>query len=330
MADIGQEQLTAFWKQPTDQYGSYDINAQQGIYKEQWKGSMTNVLRLYNSIQSWKPENATDAYTYTKFKAAAAAIAPLSSYYDTPAAPLSAEWTLVDAEIQESQAGDNAFLNITWGVNTTTVSPGEEGEYLLDWHDQWSLSWQTQSYSLFAYCGYTGNGHVDSTDDKQMKGKIASRTALESWMNQPQEYQNLKAAGEFNDGSVVSKKLNAAELNIKNKIDVGKTNPVFHYPILTKTSTAEYPLNQASEAMSALKSRIEQPDVITGVTPPFNIPTYPGIQHWEWLCQGSSVSTVEDPRTKKITVTVSTSYWGAAEWDVNFYGIQNRWQFGMA
>ena len=143
MADIGQEQLTAFWKQPTDQYGSYDINAQQGIYKEQWKGSMTNVLRLYNSIQSWKPENATDAYTYTKFKAAAAAIAPLSSYYDAPTAPLSAEWTLVDTEIQESPAGDNAFLNITWGVNTTTVSPGEEGEYLLDWHDQWSLSWQT-------------------------------------------------------------------------------------------------------------------------------------------------------------------------------------------
>ena len=143
MADIGQEQLTAFWKQPTDQYGSYDINSQQGIYKEQWKGSMTNVLRLYNSIQSWKPENATDVYTYTKFKAAAAAIAPLSSYYDAPAAPLSAEWTLVDAEIQESPAGDNALLNITWGVNTTTVSPGEEGEYLLDWHDQWSLSWQT-------------------------------------------------------------------------------------------------------------------------------------------------------------------------------------------
>ena len=143
MADIGQEQLTAFWKQPTDQYGSYDINSQQGIYKEQWKGSMTNVLRLYNSIQSWKPENITDAYTYSDFKTAAAAIAPLSSYYDTPAAPLSAEWTLVDAEIQESQAGDNAFLNITWGVNTTTVSPGEEGEYLLDWHDQWALSWQT-------------------------------------------------------------------------------------------------------------------------------------------------------------------------------------------
>ena len=143
MADIGQEQLTAFWKQPTDQYGSYDINAQQGLYKEQWKGSMTNVLRLYNSIQSWKPANPTDAYTYSDFKAAAALIAPLSSYYDAPAAPLSAEWTLVDAEIQESQAGDNALLNITWGVNTTTVSPGEEGEYLLDWHDQWSLSWQT-------------------------------------------------------------------------------------------------------------------------------------------------------------------------------------------
>ena len=143
MADIGQEQLTAFWKQPTDQYGSYDINSQQGLYKEQWKGSMANVLRLYNSIQSWKPENATDAYTYSDFKAAAALIAPLSSYYDAPAAPLSAEWTLVDAEIQESPAGDNALLNITWGVNTTTVSPGEEGEYLLDWHDQWSLSWQT-------------------------------------------------------------------------------------------------------------------------------------------------------------------------------------------
>ena len=329
MADIGQEQLTAFWKQPTDQYGSYDINSQQGIYKEQWKGSMTNVLRLYNSIQSWKPENATDAYTYTKFKAAAAAIAPLSSYYDAPAAPLSAEWTLVDAEIQESPAGDNALLNITWGVNTTTVSPGEEGEYLLDWHDQWSLSWQTQSYSLFAYCGYTGDGHVDSTDDKQMKGKIASRTSITKWMDQSQEFLNLTLNYQF-QGSSNPVKLNAAERNIAYKIAVGKTNPVFHYPILTKTSTAEYPLNQASEAMSAVKSRMEQPDVITGLTPPFYIPTYPGVQHWEWLCQGSNVSTVEDPRTKKVTVTVSTSYWGAAEWDVNFYGIQNRWQFGMA
>ena len=329
MADIGQEQLTAFWKQPTDQYGSYDINAQQGIYKEQWKGSMTNVLRLYNSIQSWKPENPTDAYTYSDFKAAAAAIAPLSSYYDAPAAPLSAEWTLVDAEIQESQAGDNALLNITWGVNTTTVSPGEEGEYLLDWHDQWSLSWQTQSYSLLAYCGYTGKGHIDSTDDKQMKGKIASRTIITNWMNSALEYQNLKSNNQYYSG-LKPVKLNGAELNIKHKIDVGKTNPVFHYPILTKTSSAEYPLNQTSQAMSAVKSRMEQPDVITGVTPPFYIPTYPGVQHWEWLCQGSNVSTVEDPRTKKVTVTVSTSYWGAAEWDVNFYGIQNRWQFGMA
>ena len=276
MADIGQEQLTAFWKQPTDQYGSYDINSQQGIYKEQWKGSMTNVLRLYNNIQSWKPENATDAYTYTKFKAAAAAIAPLSSYYGAPTAPLSAEWTLVDAEIQESQAGDNAFLNITWGVNTTTVSPGEEGEYLLDWHDQWSLSWQTQSYSLFAYCGYTGNGHVDSTDDKQMKGKIASRTSITNWMNQSPEFLNLKLNYQSYIG-LKPVKLNAAETNIAHKIAVGKTNPVFHYPILTKTSSAEYPLNQASEAMSAVKSRMEQPDVITGVTPPFYIPTYPGI-----------------------------------------------------
>ena len=329
MADIVQEQLKEFWKQPTDQYGSYDINAQQGIYKEQWKGSMTNVLSLYNSIQSWKPESPTDAYTYTKFKAAAALIAPLRSYYDAPDAPLSEEWTLVDAEVQESQAGDNALLNITWGVNTTTVSPGEEGEYLLDWQDQWSLSWQTQSYSLFAYCGYTGKGHVDSTDDKQMKGKIASRTSITQWMNQSQESLNLKLNYQFYSG-LNPVKLNAAEINIAHKIDVGKTNPVFHYPILTKTSTAEYPLNKSSEAMSAVKSRMEQPDVITGVTPPFYIPTYPGIQHWEWLCQGSNVSTVEDKRTKKVTVTVTTSYWGAAEWDVNFYGIQNRWQFGMA
>lgn len=330
MADIGQLQLTAFWKQPTDQYGSYDLNESQGIYKEQWKGSMSNILRLYNKIQSWKPEGITDTYTYSTFRNDAVSIAPLSSYYDPPAAPLSAEWTLADAEIQENQAGDNATLNLTWGVTTTAVTPGEEGEQLLDWHDSWSLSWQSQSYSLFAYCGYTGDGHVDSDDDRQMKGHIASRSAIESWMNQPQEYQNLKAAGQFNDGSVVAKKLNAAERNIADKILQGKSNPIFHYPILTKTSVAEYPLKQAEQAMSAVKSRMEQPDVITGVNLPFNIPTYPGIQHWEWLCQGSNVSTTEDLRSKKVTVTVSTSYWGAAEWDVNFYGVQNRWQFGMA
>ena len=109
-----------------------------------------------------------------------------------------------------------------------------------------------------------------------MKGKIASRTAITNWMNPTPEYQSLKLNNQFYSG-LKPVKLNGAELNIKNKIDVGKTNPVFHYPILTKTSTAEYPLNQASEAMSAVKSRMEQPDVITGVTPPFYIPTYPGV-----------------------------------------------------
>lgn len=76
-----------------------------------------------------------------------------------------------------------------------------------------------------------------------MKGKIASRTAIESWFNQSQEYQNLKAAGCLNIGVTTAVKLNGAERNIKNKIDQGKSNPIFHYPILTKTSTAEYPLN---------------------------------------------------------------------------------------
>ena len=109
-----------------------------------------------------------------------------------------------------------------------------------------------------------------------MKGKIASRTSITEWMNQPQEFLNLKLNYRFNNG-LKPVKLNAAETNIAHKICVGKTNPIFHYPILTKTSTAEYPLNQASEAMSAVKSRMEQPDVITGVTPPFYIPTYPGI-----------------------------------------------------
>ena len=109
-----------------------------------------------------------------------------------------------------------------------------------------------------------------------MKGKIASRTSIAQWMNQTPESLNLKLNYQFYSG-LKPVKLNAAEINIAHKIDVGKTNPVFHYPILTKTSSAEYPLNQASEAMSAVKSRMEQPDVITGLTPPFYIPTYPGI-----------------------------------------------------
>lgn len=75
-----------------------------------------------------------------------------------------------------------------------------------------------------------------------MKGKIASRTAITNWMNQPQESQNLKSNYQFYIG-LKPVKLNAAERNIAYKINVGKTNPVFHYPILTKTSTAEYPLN---------------------------------------------------------------------------------------
>ena len=109
-----------------------------------------------------------------------------------------------------------------------------------------------------------------------MKGKIASRTSITEWMNQPQEFLNLKLNYRFNNGlkSVI---LNAAETNIAHKICVGKTNPIFFYFFLTKTSTAEYPLNQASEALSAVKSHMEQPDVITGLTPPFYIPTYPGI-----------------------------------------------------
>lgn len=101
---------------------------------------------------------------------------------------------------------------------------------------------------------------------------------------------------------------------------------------MTKTSTAEYSLTEQDKAMSAINERLASPDVIDDPLIPFRpIPLYPGMYGWQWLCQGSNVSTAEDPRSKKVTVTVTTSWWGSAEWDVNFYGDEDeRWLFGQA
>lgn len=339
MADINVEQLSAFWKQPTDNYGQYDASTKVATFQEVWKGSMTMVMALYHKIQNWQPEGVFDSYKYSDF-IQDADLENLKQAYTHPQLPSGLEWSLIDAHVTELPAGDNAELHLTWGTTTINVDPGTEDPVFTE---SWNLQWQSQSYSLYAYCGNLST-HLSSENDRGMRGKIASRTALENWYNQAQQYGILKQNMQFTDGQIVNISLNPAEINIAEKINIGKTNPIFHYPILTHIQTTECQTSKLSATLKKSESKLEKPDYIAPLEEPFDIPRPPNTSpdKWTWLCQGSNVNVTNNPKTKKSTIQITTQYWGAAGeydkelspgsgWDTNFYGNgSERWIFGQA
>lgn len=346
MADINVEQLSAFWKQPTDNYGQYDASTKVATFQEVWKGSMTMVMALYHKIQNWQPEGEFDTYTYADFITDAGQ-ANLKKAYDNPQLPSGLEWSLMDSHVTELPAGDNAELHLTWGQSTINVDPSTEDPI---YDTKWQLQWQSQSYSLYAYCGNIDDKHIIPQNDtsENMRQKVASRNAIENWFNMTLQYQNIKDENYFIKGAVVNEKLNNAEKNIVKKIRSGKTSPIFHYPILTKIQTTECQASKVNDTLKKSESMLFSPDKIWLLNtapnkPPFDVPLPPGMedQHWSWLCQGSNVNVTINPKTHKATIQLTTSFWGAAGqysdenpgfgWDENFYGEgQARWLFGQA
>lgn len=346
MADIGQEQLTKLYKQPTDQYGSYDANAKNATALEVWKGNMSAVMTLYGKIKNWQPTGEFDTYTYADFVRDAGADQLDYTYGST----LSSNASLVTAELTEVAAGDNAELRLTWGQSTINVDPTTEDPV---YDTKWQLQWQSQSYSLYAYCGYLDDGHQNPDPDtsENMRQKKASRNAIENWFNLSLQYQNIKDNNYFVQGAVVNQKLNHAEEQIVAKIRSGKTSPIFHYPILTKIQTTECPDDKIDATLAKSSSYFFAPDQIWLLDiapnkPPFEIPLPPGMpagqDKWSWLCQGTNMNVSINPKTHKATIQLSTPFWGAAGvwdkdnapgfgWDKNFYGDgDDRWLFGQA
>ena len=322
---VGEIQLDKLYKQPTDGYGRYELGSATSTYREEWKGSMTDVMSAYEKIKKWKPTASLTTLTYSAFKNLIGT-SKLVSSYDPPSTGSNTPWSLSSVEIQELDAGDNALLILEWNVSNVIVNPQEEPEF----DEKWGITWQSYATTLYAFCGNTKD-HIESEDDKDMHGQIASRTAIESWFNQPAEFNNIKFKGYYNDGVNVVKKLNPAEQNIANKILVGKDHPTFHYPIVSKVQVTEVPKRDIKNVIKSYK--MDTPDVIMTekeIGMPFTVPG-----GFKWVSQGSNVQITINKKTNNATITITSSYNGSIDPDKNFYGTATtgkdvRWQFGKA
>lgn len=53
---------------------------------------------------------------------------------------------------------------------------------------------------------------------------------------------------------------------------------------------------------------------------PYTFPKKDGKDVWQWLKVGDTMTESKDKKTNTVTFTREEIWWGAKEWDVNFYG----------
>lgn len=198
-----------------------------------------------------------------------------------------------------------------------------------DWHKETTISenvsWQTYSVSPYIYCNEVNHNDVPVPKIGPMpapSGKNALRSHIEKAItlnaqnseNYPYKWGN--STGDF--------QLTEDEIAIWKKVAVG-VNPVFHKPVISKTTLWEStdPLNVPGQ--SAIVDRISTPNVSILSKVPWD---------YSWIYQGRTLATTErtyftPEHSAGVTIyqVTFTDVWeGARDPDPDFYG-PNAWVF---
>lgn len=238
----------------------------------------------------------------------------------------------------------------TWGLNRYQLQQIEAGQYMIlkcwfqytgididdlpeDWHKETVLSenvtWQTYSVSPYIYCNEVQ--HSDevfdaSTPPSEPTGKNAQRSHIERCFTSPSENRLNDRVWVYRDYKKNLVCLTDSEFQIYKKIAVG-VNPVFHKPVISKTTLWESndPLNVPGQNLKV--DRISAPAVSIVSKVPWD---------YQWIYQGRTLTTSErtyftPEHSEGVTIyqVTFTDVWeGAREPDTDFYG-NDAWEFGV-
>lgn len=249
------------------------------------------------------------------------------------------QWIVSNVEVRELEAGDHAELRISY-VSVTTYSGSSWGNGK-DEKNTWSLDWQSYSVTPYAFCKNDpvedppAPNYDEQSQDTAWRKNIEDFFQSQSGDKSKYEYDSTKDRAYF-------LALNPAERKVAKKVIDGK-GAVYHYPVLKHH-------REWSKKFSSLSSRVDFPDILGDEVDhiiasnsaqlsacPYEFPKEDGVDIWKWLKVGDTMTESKDKKTNTVTFTRDEVWWGAKDWDVNFYGNEEfdhskldscRWEIG--
>lgn len=328
--------LNALVLQPYEQAPSI---GQDGWPKMQevWKGPFL----ILKDIAQYDIINKSREYALNLIKSTATVV----GRYTTPDPGFDFQWNVPNqwivrsVEVRELEAGDHAELHITYdSVSTYSGSDWGSGK---DEKDTWNLDWQSYSITPYAFCKNDpvedppASNYNDQSNDTAWRKNIEDFFQSQSGDKSKYQYDSTKDRTYF-------LALNPAERKVAKKVIDGK-GAVYHYPVLKHH-------REWSRKFSSLSARADFPttlgDKIDHIIDsgsaelsscPYKFPREDNKDVWKWLKVGDTMTESKDKKTSTVTFTRDEIWWGAKDWDANFYGNEEfdhtkldscRWEIG--
>jgi hypothetical protein len=288
----------------------------------------------YNVIKDYP---ATKFLPGTKLATAESTIT-LTEQFDTPAPRNGFEWIIASAKVEELESGQHGLLTVNCRsshIETTTEDAWTDDPK----QDLWTLTWQSYNVTPYAFCK---NDPINDQKLKDYKPDV-SETAYSRNIQQFLESRYGKATDFSYFVDPLTKelyRLNEAEALVSKKIDAG-VNAIRHYPIVVHQTAKSKTFNDLS---GYTPDKVKYPDdlgneidkLILTVQPtgqPTGCPFT--LEGWSFIKVAEDINCVKE--NTKLTYYTKEVFWGAREWDENFYGRKDfnhneletcRWELG--
>ena len=306
--------LSGLIQQVSDNSPQYSENQQTYIAK--FKGPYEVLKNANNMVnkQLTQAFNTINVNTYNNFS--------------FPDPPIDTQWYVIGTTVEQIEAGSHAILTIICEAKDLNFLPS--GNTFDPYADTWQLRWESYTLKPAAFCSNKPHYDYAITDPAVAKGQpltgYASREHIDIFLN-----GNDKGVSKdhrwYRDDKGQAWYLNDAENFIINK-SLEDKSALWHYPVLTHTTTLNHFVNNISSVLSNnVKYNTvigDKVDYIVGgsATPkaapagcPYSFPTDP---KWMWVKTGDDMQHVKT--RKRISFQRTETFMGVISADVNYYG----------
>ena len=338
--------------------GALDIVVAQSIeVRSTGRYSQTLVERFkgpHNELKQW---GVTKWLVGTTRSAAIASVggSRLQFRFDPPDPGkdkwgVSQSWVVTSVVVQQQAAGDHSVVTVTYESSSSANWGGATAKIDGD-KTRWELRWEKVVLRPYAFCyneRLEGNKEIPAAKKQDpLAATYEEDRSLFAWRKNIEDFFASKDGNKANwewkpsTGGPL-RKLNYAEQHIAQKIINGES-AVWHYPVITKTETAEAwvePDVMPSKAMypswDGLGDQLDYYGELVDTCPYKGLPSRNG--DWWFLKTRDDVTLDVNKATGKCTWTRTQQWDGAKALDDNFYGKTDfshddlggcRWKVGM-
>ena len=306
--------LSDLIQQVSDNSPQYTENQQTYIAK--FKGPYQVLKNANNMVNKLLTEafSTINVNTYNNFS--------------FPNPPNGLQWYVIGTTVEQIEAGSHAILTVTCEARDQSFLPS--GDVSDPYADTWQLRWESYTLKPAAFCSNKPHYDYSLTDPNVTEGaKLngdASREHIDIFLNGNDKGVS-KGHRWYRDDQGQAWYLNDAENLIINKTLEDKS-ALWHYPVLTHTTTLNHFVNNVSAVLSNNVKYNEvigdKIDYIVGgsanpkASPdgcPYKFPTDP---KWIWVKTGDDMQHV---KTKgRISFQRTETFMGIISADINYYG----------